>query len=70
MSPWAALDVAFAFVPAAIAVGVHLRMRREDRRLEKAREAERAEWRVKVIAEGIEKARRQSFSAWPFEHKK
>jgi hypothetical protein len=43
VTPWAALAVAFAFLPAAIAVGVHLRMRREDRRLEAAREAERAE---------------------------
>jgi hypothetical protein len=69
VTPWAALAVAFAFLPAAIAVGVHLRMRREDRRLAEALEAEREETRRRYASEDDITERRQSFSAWPWRHR-
>ena len=64
MSAWA--WVALSFVPGLAVVAWHLRERARLRRLTAEREADRKDTLLFYVASDREKAKRESFSNWPF----
>ena len=61
--------VLFAVVPALIAITLDVRSRRAAARFRAALAAEREETRRRYMDEEDVTERRQSFSAWPWEHR-
>lgn len=61
--------VLFAIIPAIVAVVLDVRSRRDAARFRAVLDAEREETRRKYMDEEDVTERRQSYSAWPWEHR-